>query len=130
MGPSNPNDFSIFSNMNDSPLEFKVNKNNPSTSRSMDDKDDSSQSPPNDKRDRRRSDRRERERRDTDKNRDDSDSNMSNPQENISLQNGPSGIGPNMWMSMGYPMVGMNMIMDPNMMSMNNYGKLNKLFLI
>lgn len=101
-----------------------MTKNKP-MSRSSDDKDDCSQSP-SDKRERRsRSDRRERDRRDTDKGKDDSDSNLSNPQEVVSIQNGPAGLGPNMWggmMNMGYPMVGMNMIVDPNMMSMNNYG--------
>lgn len=84
-------------------------------------KDDSSQSP-SDKRDRRRNDKRDR--RDTEKARDDSDSNLSNSQDILPLQNGPT-IPPNMWggmMGVGYPMVGMNMIMDPNMMPMNNYG--------
>lgn len=127
---SDQNDFSLFG-MNDCPLEFNMNKSNKSSgggSRStIDDKDDSSsQSSPNtDKRDTSSRRRRERDRRDTEKSRDDSDSNMSNnAQDVIPIQNG-SGLGPNMWggmMGMGYPMVGMNMIMDPNMMPMNNYG--------
>ncbi|KAK5640045.1 hypothetical protein RI129_010856 [Pyrocoelia pectoralis] len=121
LNSSDPNDFTLIG-INDNPLEFNLNKNKP-TSR-PDDKDDSSQSP-SDKRERRsRSERRERDRRDTDKGKDDSDSNLSNSQDVVSLQNGPT-IGPNMWsgmMNMGYPMVGMNMIVDPNMMSMNNYG--------
>jgi hypothetical protein len=122
--PSDPNDFSLFSaGLNDSPLEFNMNKNKTAMPRSADDKDDSSLSP-TDKRDRRRVERRDRDRRDTEKSRDDSDSNMSSSQDVIPIQNGSS-LGPNMWggmMGMGYPMVGMNMIMDPNMISMNNYG--------
>ncbi|KAK4872811.1 hypothetical protein RN001_014840 [Aquatica leii] len=122
LNSTDPNEFTLIG-LNDSPLEFNVSKNK-STSRCSDDKDDSSQSP-SDKRERRsRSDRRERDRRDTDKAKDDSDSNLSNSQDVVALQNGPS-LGPNMWsgmMNMGYPMVGMNMIVDPSMMSMNNYG--------
>ncbi|KAJ3660322.1 hypothetical protein Zmor_004774 [Zophobas morio] len=122
--PSDPSEFTIFSaGLNDSPLEFNMNKNKTPMARSGDDKDDASLSP-TDKRDRRRVDRRDRDRRDTEKSRDDSDSNMSSSQDVIPIQNG-SGLGPNMWggmMGMGYPMVGMNMIMDPNMISMNNYG--------
>lgn len=95
-----------------------MNKNKASCSRQLDDKDDHSCSP-TDKRERRRSDRRERDRRESDKTRDDSDSNLSNPQDNMSLQNGASLA----WVSMGYPMVGMNVIMDPNLMTMNNYGE-------
>ncbi|XP_044269332.1 ecto-NOX disulfide-thiol exchanger 2 [Tribolium madens] len=109
--PSDPSDFALFpAGLNDSPLEFNMSKSK-TPSRPVDDKDDSSLSPPSDKRGRRR----DRDRRDTDKSRDDSDSNMSNSQDVI----------PNMWggmMGMGYPMVGMNMIMDPSMISMNNYG--------
>uniref|UniRef100_A0A1Y1N679 RRM domain-containing protein n=1 Tax=Photinus pyralis TaxID=7054 RepID=A0A1Y1N679_PHOPY len=118
LSSSDPNDFTLIG-INDNPLEFNLNKNK-SASRS-DDKDDSSGSP-SDKRERRS--RREREHRDADKGKDDSDSNLSNSQDVVTLQNGPT-LGPNMWsgmMNMGYPMVGMNMIVDPNMMSMNNYG--------
>ncbi|KAJ8959499.1 hypothetical protein NQ318_022196 [Aromia moschata] len=122
-GPRDPNDFTLFGvggAMNDSPLEFNKNK---SAARSSEDKDDASQSP-SDKRPRNNA-RTSRDRRDTDKSHD-SDSNLSSTQEVVPIQNGP-GLGPpNMWAQpicgMGYPMVGMNMIMDPNMMSMNNYG--------
>ncbi|CAH0546098.1 unnamed protein product [Brassicogethes aeneus] len=123
MGSGDPNDFTLFAaGMNDSPLEFTMGRNKTSSGRSVEDKDESSQSP-TEKRDRRRSERRDRDRRETEKSRDDSDSNMSSTQDVISVNN--SGMGPNMWggmMGMSYPMVGMNMIMDPNMMSMNNYG--------
>lgn len=122
LGPNDPNDFTMFSNMNNNPVEFNMNKNNKAaTARNVEDKDEASQSPP-DKRERRRGEKRDR--RDQEKPRDDSDSNLSNPQDVLPLQNGP-GLATNMWGSMmgvSYPMVGMNMIMDPNMMSMNNYG--------
>ena len=94
--PSDPSEFTIFSaGLNDSPLEFNMNKNKTPMARSGDDKDDASLSP-TDKRDRRRGDRRDRDRRDTEKSRDDSDSNMSSSQDVIPIQNG-SGLGPNMW---------------------------------
>lgn len=94
--PPDPSDFTLFSPaLNDSPLEFNVNKTKSSMIRSTDDKDDSSLSP-SDKRDRRRVDRRDRDRRDNDKARDESDSNMSNSQDVLPIQNGP-GMGPNMW---------------------------------
>lgn len=97
MGPSDPSDFTMFpTGINDNPLEFNINKNKPSASRLLEDKDDSSQSPP-EKRERRKSERRDRERRDPEKTRDDSDSNLSNPQEVIPLQNGPTSLTPNMW---------------------------------
>lgn len=122
---SDTNDFNLFGNMNDNPLEFNSNNANPSTSRNSDDKDESSQSPPQKGRKERWLERsRTKERRDTDKSRDDSDSNLSNTPDVIPLQNGTT-IPPNMWggvMGMGYPMVGVNMIVDPNMMSMSNYG--------
>lgn len=76
-----------------------MNKNKPSVSKPTEDKDDLSQSPPS-KRDRRQSERRERDRRESDKGRDDSDSNLSNPQQDVvPIQNGP-GLAPNMWGSM------------------------------
>nr|XP_023020478.1 ecto-NOX disulfide-thiol exchanger 1-like [Leptinotarsa decemlineata] len=103
--------------LNDAPLEFT--KRN---TKSADDKDDSSQSP-SDKRSR-STGKSSRDRRDTEKSYD-SDSNMSSSQDVISIASGPSLGGPNMWggmMGMGYPMVGMNMLMDPSMLPMNNYG--------
>ncbi|CAG9860601.1 unnamed protein product [Phyllotreta striolata] len=104
--------------MNDSPLEFSKNK----SSRSADDKDESSQSP-TDRRSRTSS--RNRERKDNSDKSADSDSNISS-QDVVPLQQNGPGIGPpNMWsglMGMGYPMVGMNMLMDPNLMQMGNYG--------
>lgn len=115
-------DFTLIG-INDTPLEFNINKNKAMV-RTSEDKDESSQSPPEKRERRSRSDRRDRDRRDIEKGKDDSDSNLSNSQDVVSLQNGPN-LGPNMWsgmMNMGYPMVGMNMIVDPNMMSMNNYG--------
>lgn len=94
-GASDPTKFAIFSSiMNDSPLEFNRNK---SCSKSGDDKDDSSQSPP-DKRSR-NSSRNTRDRRDTDKSHD-SDSNMSNSQDMLPAQNGPGLAAPSMWSSM------------------------------
>lgn len=149
MGPPNDpssSDFTIFTtNMNTNnhhhhPLEYNLNKNKlpPTTTttlgcRLVEDKDDSSQSPSSsssDKREtRRRSDSSKRDRRDNEKIRDDSDTNLSNSQDIMPIpQNGPPpGLSTtNMWggmMGVGYPMVGMNMIMDPNMMTtMNNYG--------
>lgn len=117
------NDYTLFGNINDSPVDF--NKSNPSSSRNFDDKDDSSQSPLQKGRKERRMERtRNKERKETDKGRDDSDSNLSNTPDVIPIQNGTS-LPPNMWgsvMGMGYPMVGVNMIVDPNMMSMGNYG--------
>lgn len=80
--------------MNDSPLEFNRNK---SCSKSGDDKDDSSQSP-SDRRSR-NSSRNARDRRDTDKSHD-SDSNMSNSQDMLPVQNGPGLAAPSMWSSM------------------------------
>ncbi|KAJ8919902.1 hypothetical protein NQ315_006431 [Exocentrus adspersus] len=125
VGRRDPSEFAFFSGaMNDSPLEFNKNRTTPRTS---EDKDDASQSP-SEKRSRGNS-RSSRDRRDTEKSHD-SDSNLSGTQDVIPIQNGP-GIGTsNMWaqpicvtlVGMGYPMVGMNMIMDPSMMSMNNYG--------
>ncbi|XP_018577182.1 ecto-NOX disulfide-thiol exchanger 2 [Anoplophora glabripennis] len=121
LGSRDPSDFTLFSGaMNDSPLEFNKNRTTP---RTTEDKDEASQSP-SDKRTR-GNNRNVRDRRDTEKSHD-SDSNLSGTQDVIPIQNGP-GIGTsNMWAQpicgMGYPMVGMNMIMDPNMMSMNNYG--------
>lgn len=101
--------------ISDVTLEFSKNKSRP-----MEDHDESSQSPS--ERKSRTSSRNARNRRDTDKSFD-SDSNVS--QDVVPISNGP-GIGaPNMWggvMGMGFPMVGMNMLMDPNMMQMNNYG--------
>lgn len=83
--------------MNDNPLEFNVGKSKTATGRVIDDKDDASQSP-TEKRERRRSDRRERDKRDNDKLREDSDSNLSNPQQDVvPLQNGPASLGPGMW---------------------------------
>lgn len=84
---------------------------------SVDDRDEASQSPQRDVR------RKDRIRRDTEKSRDDSDSNLSNPQEAvIPIPNNA------MWggiMGMNYPMPGLNVIVDPNMgnlMTMGNYG--------
>ncbi|KAI4470716.1 ecto-nox disulfide-thiol exchanger [Holotrichia oblita] len=120
---SDQNDYTLFGNMNDSPVDF--NKSNPSSSRNFDDKDDSSQSPLQKGRKERRIERsRNKERKEADKGRDDSDSNLSNTPDVIPIQNGTA-LPPNMWgsvMGMGYPMVGVNMIVDPNMMSMGNYG--------
>ncbi|KRT83282.1 RNA binding protein, partial [Oryctes borbonicus] len=121
---SDPNDYAVFGNLNDSPVEFTMNKNNPSSSRNSDDKDESSQSPPQKGRKERRLERsKNRDKKDPEKNRDDSDSNLSNTPDVIPIQNGTT-LPPNMWgsvMGMGYPMVGVNMIVDPNMMSMSNY---------
>ncbi|CAG9827775.1 unnamed protein product [Diabrotica balteata] len=100
--------------MNDTPLKFSKNK-----PRLNDDKDESSQSPP-DKRSRAGS-RNSRDRRDTDKSVD-SDSNVSS--QDVNRTNAPGIAPPNMWgglMGMSYPMVGMNMLMDPSIMQMNNY---------
>lgn len=61
----------------------------------------------------------------------DDDSNLSNATSThsdshvMNLQSAPTPMNPSMWsgmMGMSYPMVGMNMIMDPNVMTMNNYG--------
>ncbi|XP_022904307.2 ecto-NOX disulfide-thiol exchanger 2 isoform X1 [Onthophagus taurus] len=117
--------FGTSNKMNDTTAEF-VSKSNPTTSKIVvedNNKDDNSQSPPQKSRKDRRLERgSRRDRRESDKTRDDSDSNLSNTPEVIPIQNG---IPPNVWggvMGMGYPMVGVNMIMDPNMMSMGNYG--------
>lgn len=77
--------------MNDSPLEFNRSK---SSSKSVDDKDDSSQSPSDGRS--RGSSRNARDRRDTEKSHD-SDSNMSSSQDMVSVQNGPGIASPNMW---------------------------------
>lgn len=67
--------------MNDRPLEF--NRAKIMSKSSLEDKDDTAQSPPEKKDFRKRS----RDRRDTDKSRDDSDSNMSNSQDVIPVAN-------------------------------------------
>lgn len=55
-------------------------------------------------------------------NKDDScDSSLSSTHDVVPMQNSPAGMWGGM-VNMGYPMVGMNMIVDPNMMSMNNFG--------
>ncbi|CAH1178934.1 unnamed protein product [Phaedon cochleariae] len=107
--------------MKDTPLEYSKNRF------SRDDRDNSSRSPSDKKY--RGSGRSSRDRHDTEKSCD-SDSNISNTQEVMQIPNGPA-LGPSsLWggmMGMGYPMVSMNMLMDPtNMMpaataAMNNY---------
>lgn len=77
--------------MNDSPLEFNKSKH---SSRGADDRDESSQSP-SDRRSR-GSSRNARDRRDTDRSYD-SDSNMSNSQDLLPIQNGPGITTPNVW---------------------------------
>ncbi|XP_025832570.1 ecto-NOX disulfide-thiol exchanger 2 [Agrilus planipennis] len=120
VNPMDPNDITLITATPsgiDPSLEFNKNRKKTPSKETL-------RMSPSDKRERRRSDRREHDKRDSDRSKDDSDSNMSNPTEIVTLQNG-SGIAPNMWggvVGMGYPMVGMNMIMDPNMMPMNNYG--------
>nr|CAH7769268.1 unnamed protein product [Callosobruchus chinensis] len=114
-----------------SPPDHRRGKRPSSTS--IDDREDRLRSPPLFERRPNQMFRGNRDRRDTERSHD-SDSNMSGTnQDVIPLQNGP-GIGPpNVWsnppsgimgggMGLGYPMVGMNMIVDPNMMSINNYG--------
>ncbi|XP_044746718.1 ecto-NOX disulfide-thiol exchanger 2 [Coccinella septempunctata] len=96
--------------ISDRPLEFTRAKI--MSKSSLEDKDDTAQSPPEKKDFRKRS----RDRRDTDKSREDSDSNMSNSQDVIPLAN--STIWSSM-MGLNYPM--MNMIMDPSLISMGNY---------
>lgn len=135
-GPSDPPHFPmpnlILPGMNDSPLEFNINKNKPPMPVTLDTtaKDDSSQksSSPSD-RNRRRNDKRDRdkERRDDKERREEREkenNSGSNPGSNENV-NSQTPITPNMWggvMGMGYPVMGMNMIVDPNMMGMNNYG--------
>lgn len=98
------------SGLNERPLEYTRAKI--MSKSSLEDKDDTAQSPPEKKDFRKRS----RDRRDTDKSRDDSDSNMSNSQDVIPLANSTLWGG---MMGLNYPM--MNMIMDPNLISMGNY---------
>lgn len=107
--------------MNDSPLEFNMNKNKPPMPVTLD-KDDP-KSPAD--RSRRRGDKRDRDR----ERREDKDRRDDREKENNSGSNqGSDGVGSipgNMWggvMGMGYPVMGMNMIVDANMMGMNNYG--------
>lgn len=141
--PVDPTDFNLFATgVNDSPLEFSTNKSkNMSRSGASSSSssiaavivDDNSRQSPTLNPDNRQRDR-SRRRRDTDRSRDDSDSNMSNSttttsttaQESVIPLQGAGNLGAaNMWggmIGMGYPMVGMNMLMDPSMMSMNNYG--------
>lgn len=66
-------------------------------SRNIDDREDSSSSPTEKRETRRRRDSNRRE--NVEKSRDDSDSNLSNPQDVIPIQNGGN-LGPNMWSSM------------------------------
>lgn len=135
-GPSDPTHFTmpniILPGMNDSPLEFNMNKNKPPMPVTLDTtngKDDTqkSNSPSdrnrrrNDKRDRDRDRREDKERRD-DRDKENSSGSSQSVGENINNQ---TSLTPNMWgsvMGMGYPVMGMNMIVDPNMMGMNNYG--------
>ncbi|XP_017772369.1 PREDICTED: ecto-NOX disulfide-thiol exchanger 2 [Nicrophorus vespilloides] len=115
-------DVSILNGLNDKPLDMNRPKNG--TAR-VDEKDDSGD-PSTEKRDRRNNKPRDRDFKSRDE-----DSNLSNSSDVITLQTNttsappPPSMAPNMWagmMSMSYPMVGMNMIMDPNVMSMNNFG--------
>lgn len=144
-GPNDPGPFHqmpniILPGMNDSPLEFNVNKNKPPMPIENSNVKDETQKrdSPSDrsrrdrgKRDRDRERRDDKERRDDRDRRDDSerlrsenrDSQGPNgPSEGMGSQGGPM----NPWtagvMGMGYPVMGMNMIVDPNMMGMNNYG--------
>lgn len=80
--------------MNDSTLEFSRNK---ASLKPRDDKEDSSQSPS--ERRSRNSSRNARDRRDTDKSHD-SDSNMSNSQDILPVQNGPGMTASGVWSSM------------------------------
>lgn len=77
--------------MNDSPLDFNKSKH---SSRCADDRDESSQSPP--ERRSRGSSRNARDRRDTERSHD-SDSNMSSSQDILPIQSGPGLTTPNVW---------------------------------
>lgn len=136
-GPADPAQFTmpnmILPGMNDNPLEFNINKNKPpmpisidSSTSSIEESSQKSNSPSD--RTRRRGEKRDRDRdrRDEKEKRDDRDKDNnsgSNPSPTDSLPT-QSNLTPNMWggvVGMGYSVMGMNMIMDPNMMSMNNY---------
>lgn len=135
-GPTDPAHFTmpnlILPGMNDSPLEFNMNKNKPPmpvTLETSNTKEDSQKSSSPSDRSRRRNDKRDRDR----DRREDKDRRDDREKENNSGSNNGSAdslgsqttITPNMWggvMGMGYPVMGMNMIVDPNMMGMNNYG--------
>lgn len=122
-GPSDATPFTmpniILPGMNDSPLEFNMNKNKPPMPIETSNGKDESQKrdSPND-RSRRRGDKRDRDR----ERRDDKDKDKENNSGSNEGMNPQATINP--WsgvMGMGYPVMGMNMIVDPNMMGMNNY---------
>lgn len=120
----------ILPGMNDNPLEFNMNKNKPPMPIPLEpnNKEDSQKSSSPSDRSRRRADKRERDR----ERREDKDKRDEREKENNSRSDSSPGdnvpstpLTPNMWsnvVNMGYQVMGMNMIMDPNMMGMNNYG--------
>lgn len=138
--PGDPTAFAmpnlILPGMNDSPLEFNMNKNKPPMPVTLETNRGKEDTPkcgsPSD-RNRRRGEKRDRqndrERREDRERRDDKEKENGGSKTNATtsdtLNTQPPAMNPNMWgsvMGMGYPVMGMNMIVDPNMMGMNNYG--------